>query len=63
MTNVSLARIMYGTNQDLHVPEPAVMSRAVTTDAAPAVKSSSPSELPTLDELLHNAWSRMTHKS
>ena len=63
MTNVSLARIMYGTNQDLHVPEPAVVSGALATDVVPAVKNSSPFELATLDELLHSAWSRLTHKS
>ena len=63
MTNVSLARIMYGTNQDLRVAERATASGLPVAAATPAVKNSPPSELPTLDELLHNVWSRLTHKS
>jgi len=62
MINVSLARIMYGTNEDLHTQQPVSTSwsRLVTPGGDAGATAS---DLPTLDQVLHQVWSRLKHKS
>ena len=62
MTKVSLARIMYGTNDDFHPPQvvkvPGLSAVVVQVPTNPFRGS----ELPSLQELLHKAWLCLTHK-
>jgi hypothetical protein len=62
MSNVSLARIMYGTNDDSHsrpsVKAPGISSSVVQVPTNPFGGS----EPLTLQELLHKAWLHLTHK-
>ncbi len=66
MANLSLARIMYGTNEDLHATQPASAPSssslaAQLVDEKPA-KASAASEPDALGELLHRAWTNLTGK-
>jgi hypothetical protein len=62
MTNVSLARIMYGTNDDFHSPQsgkaPGISAIVVQIPADPFGGS----EPLTLQELLHKAWLQLKRK-
>ena len=62
MTNVSLARIMYGTNDDFHPPQfvkaPGLSAVVVRIPTNPLAGS----EPLTLPELLHKAWLQLTQK-
>ena len=65
MTNVSLARIMYGTNEDFHSADS--MSPRSTSWAAPVVSGASMAVTQTapstsLSNLLHRAWSALHGK-
>jgi hypothetical protein len=67
MTNLSLARIMYGTTQDLHTTTsmygPNVSSlHAPSADDSSAGKSATPASA-TLSGLLRKAWAALYHKS
>lgn len=63
MINLSLARIMYGTNEDLHAPQ-AVVSAQYSALSAQSVNQnpSGGSSATTLGGLLHKAWFHLTHK-
>jgi len=62
MTKVSLARIMYGTNDDFHSPPvvkvPGLSAVVVQVPTDPFGGSATLS----LQELLHKAWLQLTHK-
>jgi hypothetical protein len=66
MTNLSLARIMYGTNEDLHASHPpgapASSSLAVPPVDENPEKTNAASEPDALGELLHKAWVNLTGK-
>jgi len=66
MANLSLARIMYGTNEDFHassaMSEPQFASFAAQTVSSNLAKSTNASEPATLSELLHKVWSKLTTK-
>jgi hypothetical protein len=57
MTIVSLARIMYGTNEDLHARQPRI-EIGLSVLSSPTVSNGS-----MLQQLLHKAWSHLTRKS
>jgi hypothetical protein len=63
MINLSLARIMYGTNEDLHasnsVNVAAVSSLARTSGENAIARAGAAS---TLGNLLHKAWAALHHK-
>lgn len=66
MMNVSLARIMYGTNEDLHASHsmnvagvPSLASQSAAGDAA---RKAAGSGSGTLGGLLHKAWAALHHK-
>ena len=66
MANLSLARIMYGTNEDLHASRPA-NAPASSPLAAPPVdenpaKANAAAEPDAFGELLHKAWVNLTGK-
>lgn len=66
MANLSLARIMYGTNEDLHAAQPA-SAPAPSSLTAPLVEekpanTTAASEPDALGELLHRAWTNLTGK-
>jgi hypothetical protein len=64
MTNLSLARIMYGTNEDLHAPH----SMRGSGFPSPAIQApgenaaGSATEKNSLGDLLHKAWSSLVGK-
>jgi hypothetical protein len=64
MNSLSLARIMYGTNEDLHAL--ASMNRSVIPSLAdPTVDSTGGQLVPShgmLSNLLHKAWAALHHK-
>jgi hypothetical protein len=64
MANLSLARIMFGTNEDLHSSQPANVPRSSSLRTQPAEENSSEtsvtSEPDPLGELLHKAWTNLT---
>lgn len=66
MAKLSLARIMYGTNEDLHASEPTGPPSASSLASKPAhqnsAKTDSVSGPDALGELLHKAWSNLTGK-
>jgi hypothetical protein len=63
MANLSLARIMFGTNEDLHASQPASVPRSSSLAAEPADENSSEtsvtSEPDALGEWLHKAWNNL----
>lgn len=62
MSNLSFARIMYGTNQQ--TPSPALMPLANSPShllAAPASGSARSASHPTVESLLHKAWLLFSH--
>jgi hypothetical protein len=62
MTKVSLARIMYGTNDDFHSPQ-SVKAPELSADVVQVPTNPfGGSEPLTLQELLHKAWLHLTHK-
>ena len=63
MSNLSLARIMYGTNDDFHGPRP-VKPSALSAIAIPMPAHQLAAwEPPTVQELLDMAWKKMTGKA
>jgi hypothetical protein len=63
MSNLSLARIMYGTNEDFHGPRP-VKKPGLSAIAIPmAANRLAAWEPPTVQELLDIAWKKMTRKA
>lgn len=63
MTKVSLARIMYGTNEDLHGGQP-LMRKGVSAIALPMPANQFAAWEPlTLHELLHRLWAYFTRES
>jgi len=66
MANLSLARIMYGSNRDVHASNgmsaPAFSPFASQPAIEDSVKASAGSEPTTLGELLHKAWAVLTSK-
>jgi hypothetical protein len=64
MTNLSLARIMYGTSEDLHASTTTTAS-ALATQSSGLLDENSPKssdEPDTLAELLHKAWTNLSGK-
>ena len=66
MTNVSLARIMYGTNEDLHALSP--MRRTSLPSLAPQSGfensgNDTATEQDPLQGLLHKAWFLLSRKN
>ena len=60
MSNLSLARIMYGTNDDFHGPRSARKS-ALSAIAIPMTAHQLAAwEPPTVQELLDKAWKKLT---
>ena len=59
MNNLSLARIMYGTNDD-HVGSRTMRKPGLSTVAIPM--PANPVELPTLPEFLRRAWQSFRRK-
>lgn len=66
MTNLSLARIMYGTNADLHawrsMNAPAVSSLATPLGEHSTAQAAAPAS-GSLSRLLQKAWTALYHKS
>lgn len=66
MTRLSLARIMYGTNEDIHtstaISAKALASLAVRSSGEAAVGGEGVSAAGTLSQLLHKAWAVLHHK-
>ena len=67
MVNLSFARIMYGTNEDIHSMQgmsgPAFASLAANRGPRNSVKATGGSGLATLSKLLHNALAIFTGRS
>jgi hypothetical protein len=64
MSNLSFARIMYGTNEDHNAPH-AVSATAFSTHPAQFVRQGSSiagTERTTLGQLLRKAWTTLTGK-
>jgi len=64
MSNKSLARIMYGTNEDFHSSTNSVAS-VLSQSSSPAlsdVADKTAAEQQTFSELLHKAWSNLSGK-
>jgi hypothetical protein len=64
MTNLSLARIMYGTNEDLHAPHsmrgsgfPSPANQAARENASGSMTHEN-----SLGDLLHKAWYSLSGK-
>ena len=63
MSNLSLARIMYGTNDDFHGPRP-IKKPGLSAIAIPVPANQLAAwEPPTVQELLDMAWRKMTGKA
>jgi hypothetical protein len=66
MANLSLARIMFGTNEDLHASQPASVPGSPSLAAEPANKNLSEtsvtSEPGALGEVLRKAWTNLTRR-
>ena len=66
MANLSLARIMFGTNEDFHASHglgaPAFLSLPAQPVLEHSAKASGGSEPATLSELIHKAWTNFTGK-
>lgn len=66
MANLSLARIMFGTNDDLHASQPASVPRSSSLAPQPAdemsAQASVTSEPDALGELLHKVWTNLAGK-
>lgn len=66
MMNLSLARIMYGTNEDLHtwgsMNAPAVSSLTMSSEGHSAVQNTSLAP-GSLSRLLHKAWAALHRKT
>jgi hypothetical protein len=64
MKNVSLARIMYGTNEDFHSSTNAAAS-VLSQSSSPSltdVADKTAAEQETFSELLHKAWTNLSRK-
>lgn len=64
MSNLSFARIMYGTNEDHHAPH-SVSASAFSTRPSQFLQQDSASagtEQTTLGQLLRKAWTTLTRK-
>jgi hypothetical protein len=61
MNNVSLARIMYGT-EDFHGPRVAKRPGLSAVAVPMPANHLAAWDLPMLQELLHKAWELLTHK-
>ncbi len=64
MTNLSLARIMYGTSEDLHASTHITASTlsALPAHAAADIADKTAPDNETLGELLHRAWTNLAGK-
>jgi len=63
MINVSLARIMYGTNEDLHsMNAGAVPSLVWASGSISSTLRKTSSDQETLGGLLQKAWAALSHK-
>jgi hypothetical protein len=63
MSNLSLARIMYGTNDDFHGPRPVKKSGLSAIAIPMPANQLAPWEPPTVQELLEMAWKKMSGKA
>ena len=63
MSNLSLARIMYGTNDDFHRPRPVKQSTLSAIAIPMPAHQLTAWEPPTVQELLDMAWKKMTGES
>jgi hypothetical protein len=64
MANLSLARIMYGTSEDLHASThttASTLSSRPTHEASDIADKTAPGD-ETLAELLHRAWTNLSGK-
>ena len=66
MMNVSLARIMYGTNEDLHAPH-SMSAAGIPSPANQSARMGAAGKAPgspsvTLEALLHKAWAALHPK-
>ncbi|MGB7498097.1 MAG: hypothetical protein WBR26_02925 [Candidatus Acidiferrum sp.] len=64
MKNLSLARIMYGTNDDSHSSANTVASvlARTSTPSLTEISDKTVAEQETLSELLHRAWVNLSNK-
>ena len=64
MTNLSLARIMYGTSQDFHTSTSTTAPMHPSQSSGPFEENSGRigDEPETLAELLHRAWTNLSSK-
>lgn len=67
MTNLSLARIMFGTNEDLHASSsmnaPAISSLSMLSSEGNMAAKDVSSPSGTLGRLLHKAWAAFRRKT
>jgi hypothetical protein len=65
MANLSLARIMYGTSEDLHTSTSTTASAlsAGLTNSSTDIADKTATESETLAELLHRAWTNLSRKN
>jgi len=63
MSNLSLARIMFGTNEDFHGPRPVKRPGASAVAIPLPTNQLSAWEPPTVQELLDKAWKTLTRKA
>lgn len=65
MNNLSLARIMYGTNQEFHPSDNLKTSTSVVFSAFSPIGggNQSAAQPQTLGQLLHRAWMNLSGKS
>jgi hypothetical protein len=64
MTNLSFARIMYGTSEDSqHSTSMNASALSALSEPSPKSSANTPAELDTLGELLHKAWITLSGKS
>ena len=64
MTNLSLARIMYGTSEDLHASTNTTSSTLLSPATHPAtdIADKTAPDNETLGELFHRAWTNLAGK-
>ena len=63
MSNLSLARIMYGTNDDYHGPRPAKRPGQSAIAIPMPANHFGAWEPPTVQELLDIAWKKLSNKA
>jgi hypothetical protein len=63
MANESLARIMYGTSEEVHVSTSVYPLSGLSSQPAAKTAGGSAAEVETLAELLHRVWLNVSGKN